>query len=371
MSQPIRAHIFTNIPVISDLVDGEATTINDVTFSCGYSVPENIDVLIVFTRASYSIQTRLPKERTVFTTGEPDVIHKYSTKYLNQFGLVRTASTCNLTTEKIHGNMCSPPFVGINFEDKKKSLSMDWFRALECSGDKDDKISVVTSTKAHTPYHKSRMAFVDTIIEKIPEHLRVYGVGRKHVADKKDAILPSKYHLALENGGGPFAWTEKLADPLLCWSLPFYHGADNIEVDLPAECVVPIDISQPDQAIEIMLNAIHSGLWAKRLDAIAEARQRIFTEHNLPAMFASLAKRAMEKAPTIDPNAPKRLIRSERSFLPEKGERGGFAQMLLRRGLTLIDPQFELRVAPLQARIEQRRAQRRARKHRAKEAQNE
>ena len=369
-NEPIKAHIFTNIPQkhIFKQAIGCSTTINNVTFSCGYDVPKNIDVLIVFTRASYSIQTRLPKERTVFTTGEPDVIHKYNSKYLNQFGLVRTSSTCSLSTEKIHGNMCSPPFVGLNFEDETKLLTLDWFRALECSNDKSDKISVVTSTKAHTPFHKSRMAFIDTIIEKIPEHLEIYGVGRKRVADKKDAILPSKYHLSLENGGGPFAWTEKLSDPLLCWSLPFYHGADNIECDLPADCIARIDISKPEQAIETMLKAIENGLWAQRLDAIAEARQRIFTEHNLPTMFANLAHRAMAKAPSIDPNGPKRLIRSERSFLPEEGGRGGFGQMLLRRCLTAIDPQFELRAAPLQKKIEEHRSKRRARKHAAKEA---
>ncbi|MEH6361840.1 MAG: hypothetical protein V7761_14055, partial [Amylibacter sp.] len=76
----IRAHIFTNIPTVLFLkqVPEFVNTIDGVTFSFGLTVPDDIDVLIAFTRASYAIPTRLPKNRTAFYAGEPDVIHPFS-----------------------------------------------------------------------------------------------------------------------------------------------------------------------------------------------------------------------------------------------------------------------------------------------------
>jgi hypothetical protein len=370
MTRPIRAHIFTNVPAASIFKQAPnfAQNIDGVHFTHGLFVPQDIDVLLVYTRASYSIATRLPKDRTIFFAGEPDVIHPYSSKYLNQFGTVRTSSPVELTTEKDWGNMCSPPFVGFNLDDWEQSLPISWFQELPCPSNKDDKISIVTSTKAHTLYHRERLSFIEVLKERIPEHIELYGTGHKSVDDKKDVLLPSKYHLALENGGGPFAWTEKLADPLLCWSLPFYFGANNIHEDLPADCIVPININEPDAAIDLMMKAIKQDLWSKRLAAISEARDLVMTKHNLINVFSELAHHAMQKAPELDPKAPKRLIRSERSFLPEHGGRGGLGQMLLRRTLTAIDPKIELRLAPLQAKLEARRGTRRARKQAKREA---
>ena len=367
----IRAHIFTNIPEITIFKQspGFSPVLNGVHFTHGLEIPEDgaIDVLLMYTRASYSVPTRLPEERTIFFAGEPDVIHSYNPKFLNQFGVVYTSSPVVLETEKIEGHMCCMPFVGLDFPDFKNPLSLDWFGDLECPTDKDDKISIVTSTKVFTPYHKARMAFIEVLKEKIPEHIRLYGFGHKQVNDKKDSLLPSKYHLAMENGGGPHAWTEKLADPLLCYALPFYNGCNTVGQDLPQDCIVEIDVTKPDQAIEIMQRAIKDGAWEKRLEAIREARQLLLTKHNLMYKFAELVHRAMEKAPDIDLNARRRLIRSERSFLPHEGGRGGLGQMLLRRAMTAVDPRIELKIAPLRDKIEALRAEHRARRRRKTE----
>ena len=38
--------------------------------------------------------------------------------------------------------------------------------------------------------------------------MHVYGYGFNEIADKRDALVPYKYHLAIENGV-PHYWTEK------------------------------------------------------------------------------------------------------------------------------------------------------------------
>ena len=65
---PIRAHIFSNIsqklifkqsPEFSPEIDG-------VRFTCGLEIPEDIDVLLMYTRASYSVKTSLARNLTIF-----------------------------------------------------------------------------------------------------------------------------------------------------------------------------------------------------------------------------------------------------------------------------------------------------------------
>lgn len=58
------------------------------------------NVLICFNRASYTIKTHFPKDRTIFIAAEPDVIHPYSRRFLEQYGLVLTTSKKALSTEK-------------------------------------------------------------------------------------------------------------------------------------------------------------------------------------------------------------------------------------------------------------------------------
>ena len=63
-------------------------------------VPEDIDVLFVVGRGSFSIPTNLPRERTVFCEFEPDAVNPRNTRFLNQFGIAITSSEEELKSEK-------------------------------------------------------------------------------------------------------------------------------------------------------------------------------------------------------------------------------------------------------------------------------
>lgn len=366
----IRAHIFAHdLPVLYLKQSPDfSTTIDGVTFSFGLTVPDDIDVLIAHTRASYSIQTTLPKTRTAFFSGEPDVIHSYSTRFLNQFGLVLTPSAKTLTTHKWRESACAMPYVGINFADMDNPLNLTHFETLKCPP-KNDKISIVTSNKAHTEFHKKRLVFLDIIKQKIPDHIELYGRGFKSVDDKKDALLDHKYHIALENSGGKFTWTEKLADPLLCWTFPFYHGCDNLEDDIPAGAFDYIDIENPDQVINQMMDAVKNDLWTKRKKHMSKARDIIFSDFNIMKKFAEITHKLMLLEPELSANAKPRLIRSERSLWPEPGCRGSIPETLIRSSLLFLDPNIELKASKLQQKINARRQAKRLVKFKAIEAQ--
>ena len=225
-----KVHVFTDAPDIAFLKQspGNSSHVQQVSFTFGTTVPDDADVLICFNRASYTVKTHVPKDRTIFIAAEPDTIHPYSRRFLNQYGLVLTTTKKILTTEKRHRATCWYWFAGYDFSVRGAHRGYDWFKTLEPPQTKEDKIAIVTSKKIYTEYHRKRLLFVDTLIEKIPDHIAVFGRGFKTIDDKADALLPYKYNLAIENGGGPHVWTEKLTDPWLCWSFPFYAGCSNV-----------------------------------------------------------------------------------------------------------------------------------------------
>lgn len=362
--RPLHAHIFSNIsqkllfkqsPKFSPEIDG-------VRFTSGLDIPNDIDVLLMYTRASYSVKTSLARNRTIFYAGEPDVIHPYSTRFLNQFGTVVTTSQKPLATRKDQGAVYSMPFVGINFADFDNPLPLTYFEDLPCPK-KDDRISIVTSTKAHTDYHRARLKFISYLCEKIPDQIVLYGRGHKSVDDKKDALLDHKYHIALENGGGPDVWTEKLTDPMLCYAHPFYYGCTNVESYFPSGSFTHINITDPDAAISKMMRAREQKTWENNRVDLDEGRRRAIHDYNLMRNFARLTREAIALDEATEKANRPWIIRSERSLWPETGTRGSIPEFILRRMLQLFNPEIELRFSGVMRHLDERKSVRRALKH--------
>ncbi|GAB4363569.1 MAG: hypothetical protein Kow0026_28200 [Oricola sp.] len=347
--EPIRAHVFTDADprMFLKQAPGMANTVDGVTFSFGIDVADDADVLILHTRASFSVPTRLPRERTAFIAGEPDQIHRYNPSYLNQFGIVLTTSRQPIDTTVMRENFCLKWYAGINYDEEPEHpnlLGHDYFAALQPRQKTCERISIVTSRKAHTPFHRKRLEFIEFLKQRIPGHIDLFGSGHRYVGDKREALEPYKYHLALENGDDDFGWTEKLSDPLLCWTFPFYSGCGNVGDELPAGCHMPLDLSDFDAALAQMIRAIDDKQYDKALGDIAEARRRILAHYNTMGMLARVARRAFEAAPDATP-ARERLIYAERAFAPGDGHRGSRGQAITRRMILGIYPRFDLHLA--------------------------
>jgi|GEM_PF-813065 len=373
-SKLAHAHVFTNVDpdLFYKQFPGSQPELDGIRFTFGLDVPDNIDVLIVYTRASYSIPTALPQERTVFLAAEPDVIHPYSAGFLNQFGIVLTATDKPLKTEQWRTACCTIWFAGIDFSNVETYASemghkgVDWFKSLKMP-EKQNKISIVTSNKSFTTYHRKRLAFIDALMEIIPERIELFGKGFRSVDDKKDALLPYRYHLAVENCDGPDLWTEKLADPYLCGAFPFYAGCTNIEDYFPSDSFHYVDLNKPEEAARQMVAMMDSDHWNSVQPALQTARQEVLTTYNASHLLVRLAKAALAK-PVSPGQKRRRLIRSERSIWPEKGAKGSVGQWALRNLLLTFDPKAELRFAPVQRALEERRTRRRLRRRQLDEA---
>ena len=210
-----------------------------------------------------------PRERTILCTWEPVSIKSYSRAYTRQFG--------HLLTNR-------PPEAESHPHYHLGRGYFPWFvREVPKTGaaaDKPNLVSAVCSAKRmrHTRHH-ARYELVSRLADAIPG-MDWYGWGVKPLERKEDALIPYRYHVALENHIGVHHWTEKLSDAILCECLPFYAGDPALGEVLPKESFIPIPIDDPDEAARIVKEAIANDEYAKRREAVLEAKRLILTKYN-------------------------------------------------------------------------------------------
>ncbi|WP_245424834.1 glycosyltransferase family 10 domain-containing protein [Shinella zoogloeoides] len=226
-------------------------------------------------------------ENTILFTTEPSGIKIYSRTYTRQFGHVVTSQEPFALRHpgRIYNQAGLYWFYGNGSRQRSADEIATYFP------EKVKTIGTVCSTKrqGHT-LHRLRYDFTQAMAARMPD-LEVFGRGHRPIDDKAEAIDPYKYHLAIENHLAPHHFTEKLADPFLGLSLPFYFGAPNAADYFPAESFIAIDIRKPDEAYRIMREAIDNGEYEKRLPAIREARRRVLEDHNLLTLIAKVVEK--------------------------------------------------------------------------------
>lgn len=149
-------------------------------------------------------------------------------------------------------------------------------------------LGAVSSGKQMIAGHGERLDFFRAL-RRAGQPLDLFGrglpadLGSRGLLDSKASILRhARLTLAIENyAEGDLYVTEKLWDPLVCWSLPLYHGSRAPDAMIPTDAFVRL----PDlggAGIETVRRALADpALWKRRLDAIAEARRRILGDLRL------------------------------------------------------------------------------------------
>ena len=210
-----------------------------------------------------------PRERTILCTWEPVSIKSYSRAYTRQFGHLLTNRPPEAERHP-HYHLGRGYFL--------------WFvHDIPPTGSavvKPKMLSAVCSAKRmrHTK-HRARFDLVSALAGAIPG-MDWFGKGVNPLKRKEDALVPYKYHVAIENHIGVRHWTEKFADAILCECLPFYAGDPAITEVFPAACFIPIPIDDPAEAVRIVKEAIANGEYEKRREAILEAKRLILAKYN-------------------------------------------------------------------------------------------
>lgn len=142
--------------------------------------------------------------------------------------------------------------------------------------EKTKSMSGIISTRTHLPGHHARNEFIALLEREVPE-VDIYGRGRaRPLEDKWDGLAPYRYSIVLENSSSNDYWTEKLSDAFMSFAVPLYFGAPNVGDYFPSDSYIWLPLDKPKEAIEVIRETLHSDDWESRLDALREARQRIF-----------------------------------------------------------------------------------------------
>lgn len=230
-------------------------------------------------------QLACPRAHTLLVTMEPSSVKIYGNDYTHQFGAVLTSQPewALPHPNRIYSQPALHWFYGVG---RNRTVPFDEILA-ESPQNKFHEVSMVYSPKAmrHTLHHH-RARFMHELVALLPE-LETYGRhSTRPLDDKADCLRPFKYHIAIENYIGKHHWTEKIADPFLGMTLPFYFGCPNLEDYFPGDSFIRINIHDAIGTAEMIREAIANNEFYKRMPAIAEARRRVMFEYNLFAVVA-------------------------------------------------------------------------------------
>jgi len=259
------------------------------------------DWLVVYDEFDAPETLACPRERTILATWEPVSIKSYSHAYTRQFG--------HLLTNR-------PPEAERHPHYHLGRGYFHWFLGRSYAAcvetvlpPKTADLSLVCSVKRmrRRTRHLDRFHLVEAIHNAIPESVW-YGSGLKPVLNKYEALDDYRYTVAVENHIAPHHWTEKLADALLAECLLFYAGDPAIAEALPADCLVPIPLDDPNEAVRIIRATIAEGGYEKRRGAVLEAKRLILEKYNFWMQVIGVIE-ASEGQPlsAVDPSRPLRI----------------------------------------------------------------
>ena len=224
----------------------------------------------------------LPKDKQViFFQKEPDHVKHYTYN--------KTPVYKSFYHSKGQAWMIQTPWV---------SLSHDELVELKCP-EKKYKLSVVDSGRRDLPGHHNRLVVLEDILKCISD-VHFFGYiteGRQNTGPfkttlpprtKEAAFLDYKYALVIENGRTPHYFSEKIIDPILCWTTPIYWGCSNISKYFPKGSFVEIKDLNSGVGSQVA-SIIESQHHEDNMTALAEARDLILNKYNLiPTIERSL-----------------------------------------------------------------------------------
>ncbi len=155
---------------------------------------------------------------------------------------------------------------------------------------RDLPLVIVTGGKSTLPGHVDRLNFLRRLrAAGVP--LTIYGRGVPDdlaslgpVTDKAEVLRRARLTLAIENWWeGDLYVSEKLWDPLLCWSLPVYFGSRAAEAMVPTGSFVRLgDLGEG--GVETVRGLVADGGRSARaaaMSAMADARRQMLSDQRL------------------------------------------------------------------------------------------
>ena len=244
------------------------------------------DWLVVLDEPPRNFSTDIPRGRRIVILTESPEIKTYRTGYLEQFGTVISPMLLKSYSGTVIRSQSALPWM---YGDEDLADLAQLIPAVKACA-----VSVVIRRKTQTPLHRARLKFVDLLQRRLGDRLYVFGRGFHEIANKREAIDPFKYHLALENNAQEHFWTEKVADAWLGWSLPLYSGCPNLSDYVPSEAFIRLELNSLIASVDTVERCLDKDPYDSLVPAIGVARRRLLDQHNI---FALLERVILTLAP--------------------------------------------------------------------------
>lgn len=254
------------------------------TFTFGAT--DDADFLVIYDGINLPIRTALPLDRTLVLLPEPPSVKRYNGVFLSQFGHVLTVDRRISHSGRQLGWPTLNWFYGVRFtqegEITPSLTSIEDIRLDSKTVPKNRLASVIVSDKAFTRGQQFRLKFVAELASLLGNDLDVFGRDTNPIADKRDAIAPYMFHIALENDCVPHYFTEKLLDSYLGGAFPIYRGASNIHRYFPPECLAQIPKRlTPQEAAQFTVAVIRETEIGRKEEQIDHAKFLALTRYNM------------------------------------------------------------------------------------------
>lgn len=262
--------------------------------------PDEVDAWVVLEDVIGPQTTKVPAQNTLLLTGEPPSMRRYRASYLQQFSHV---ITCHAAL--VHNHVRQPDIqlapqglpwhLGIDRSNGDRVQYAYEDLAKAPTPDKRGLISVVCSNKTITRDHRARLEFVQVLKKHFGDDLAVFGRGFQEIGDKWDAIAPFRFHVVLENDSVAHYFSEKLTDCFLAQTYPLYYGCPNVAQYFSNDSFSAINIHQPEQAIQLIQNAIDAQLDRTQVAAVQTSRDRVLNEYNLFSIIRNYFSQCLQQ----------------------------------------------------------------------------
>lgn len=274
----IRVNIATNFPDVP--IIRQLPPVADYRFVINGSEPD-CDWFVAFDMPyGKSVTVSCPGNHRILITTEPPILRNYHRKYVEYFSTVYTCHDrlrfipeCHLSQQGL------PWLIGVCGNGvSRKPISYADFKKLP--PDKTKMLSVICSNVSNTHTHRQRQKFAQALKEHFKDKCDCFGRGIRPILDKWEAIVPYRYHIALENSSFKDYFTEKIADSYLGWAFPIYFGCPNIEEYFSAEQYAAINIFDIPGSIRAIEQTIAVD-YERRIEYLRAARNLVLDKYNV------------------------------------------------------------------------------------------
>ena len=243
-----------------------------------------------------NIGTFSPQQKFIFQQQEPPEMSWPDPQLLKRFCAIMTPFRMAVEGPE---QFIGPPVLGWSYGvhvemregvghwfSKEKMLNLADVVALGFP-QKSRLCSMIVSHKSFLPGHRTRVQFFRTLEQHFAKKIDFFGFGFNPVNDKRDAIDPYLFSIAVENSVHDYYWTEKIADVYLGYTMPIYHGSPNIDHYFSSESMHLINIDNIDYSIAKIEDVLgHPEKFDAKL--IAQERVKVLRDYNFVAWTAAV-----------------------------------------------------------------------------------